>query len=322
MPWLFCWKVSIKFCLMKQKKDFPVFVDAEARQKLNEILGSLQDDGNSVHYPAHIGTVGYFPDKSGNGEPLFTAFDNLSGDCWVENFQTRDGAKKWCLGEMSAEDVRKMESNVDTIILSKDSFLALKEPGASMVADMPPYLKFDENGEMEIKMQFFDGYAFDTNPHGLGMYDRLALYYPTIDEVLLDEEKQKAVKAHTGRDWLSAVGREKIYDIALTFGKASRLHCPTERYDAAVTAVVERASDRRARAFTPDQRDKIELAAASNGEKLYNDVAFRQTFYDGLFDSAKPKLKDINPAWAEDAHKELRELNEGKIREGGRSLHR
>ena len=307
---------------MKQKKDFPVFVDAEARQKLNEILGSLQDDGNSVHYPAHVGTVGYFSDQSGDGEPLFTAFDNQTGDCWVENFQTRDGAKKWCFGEMSADDVRKMESNVDTIILSKDSFPALKEAGASMVADMPPYLKFDENGEMEIKMQFFDGYAFDTNPHGLGMYDRTALYYPTIDEVSKSPDMQDEIEDYTGRRWAEGSTQEQIFDIALKYGQASRLHCPTERYDAAVTAVVERASDRRARAFTPDQRDKIELAAASNGEKLYNDVAFRQTFYDGLFDSAKPKLKDINPAWAEDAHKELRELNEGKIREEGRSLHR
>ena len=120
---------------MKKEKDFPVFVDAEARQKLSEILGSVQDDGNAVHYPAHIGTVGYFSDQSGDGEPLFTAFDNLSGDCWVENFQTLDGAKKWCLGEMSTDDVRKMESNVDTIILSKDSFSVLKEPGVSKIAD-------------------------------------------------------------------------------------------------------------------------------------------------------------------------------------------
>ena len=89
---------------------------------------------------------------------------------------------------MSAEDVRKMESNVDTIMLSMDSFPALKEPGASKIADLPPYLKFDENGEMDVKMQFFDGYAFDTNPLGLGMYDRLALYYPTDSAVFGDKD--------------------------------------------------------------------------------------------------------------------------------------
>ena len=51
-----------------------------------------------------------------------------------------------------------------------------------MVADMPPYLKFDENGEMEIKMQFFDGYAFDTNPHGLGMYELKSLLMKVKEE--------------------------------------------------------------------------------------------------------------------------------------------
>lgn len=307
---------------MKKEKDFPVFVDAEARQKLSEILGSVQDDGNAVHYPAHIGTVGYFSDQSGDGEPLFTAFDNLSGDCWVENFQTLDGAKKWCLGEMSTDDVRKMESNVDTIILSKDSFPVVKEPVASMVADMPPYLKFDENGELKIKMQFFDGYAFDTNPHGLGMYDRLALYYPTIDEVSKSPDMQDEIEDYTGRRWAEGSTQEQIFDIALKYGQASRLHCPTERFDAAVQAVVERAADPKAKAFTKEQRDKIELAAASNGEKLYNDVAFRQTFYDSLFSHAQQQMSRVPIAWANDAHQELHELNEGKVREEGRGLHR
>lgn len=309
-------------CLMKQEKDFSVFVGAEARQKLNEILGSLQDDGDKVHYPTHIGTVGYFLDQTDDGEPLFTAYDNQTGDCWVENFQTRDGAEKWCHGEMSADEVNKMESNVDTIILSKDSFPVLKKSDAPKLGDLPPYVKFDENGEMAMKMQFFDGYAFDTNPHGLGMYDRTALYYPTVDEVSKSADMQDAIEKFTGRRWAEGSKQEQIFDIALKYGQASRLHCPAERFDAAVQAVVERAADPKAKAFTKEQRDKIELAAASNGEKLYNDVAFRQTFYDSLFSHAQQQMPRVPIAWANDAHQELHELNEGKIREEGRGLHR
>ncbi len=307
---------------MKKEKDFPVFVGADARQKLNEILGSIQDDGNKVHYPAHIGTVGYFMDNSGAGEPLVTAYDNLSGDCWVENFQTYDGAEKWVLGEMSADEVHEMEKNINTIILTKDSFSGLLGEYERLLHPMPPYTHFDENGEMAMKMQFFDGYAFDTNPHGLGMYDRTALYYPTVDEVSKSADMQDAIEKFTGRRWAAGTKQEQIYDIALKFGQASRLHCPQERFNAAVQAIVERASDPKAKAFTKEQRDKIDLAAASNGEKLYHGTSFSQVFYDSLFSHAQQQMQRVPIAWANDAYQELRELNEGKVREEGRGLHR
>lgn len=290
-----------------------------ARKAVHDILSSEQDG----YYPFMIGTVGYFADKSGDGKTVFSAFDNISGDCWCEDFKTRDGAKKWCLGEMSTEEVREMESNIEEIILSKDSFSEfMKGRVGNTPNQMPPYVKFDENGEMAVSMQFFDGYAFDTNPHGLGTRDRVALYYPTIDEVLLDEDKQKAIKAHTGRDWLSAVKREKIYDIALTFGKAGRLKCPQERFDAAVKAIVERASDKFARSFTPAQRDTVQLAAACNGEMFYTPGSFREVFYDMLFSQAQNQLKDVRIAWVKDTHQELKELARDEVREQGLGLHR
>lgn len=307
---------------MERAKDFPIYTGEDARNKLNEILGSAKDDGKNVHYPAYIGTVGYFMDKSGTGEPLVTAYDNLSGDCWVENFQTEDGAEKWVLGEMSTDEVRQMESNIDSIILYKDSFPVLQKSDTPKLGELPPFVKFDNNGEMYIKMSFYDGYAFDTNPHGLGMYDRTALYYPTVDEVSKSVEMQDAIEKYTGRCWAEGSRQEQIYDIALKFGKASRLHCPQERYDAAVKAIVERATDPRAKSFTPEQRGKIELAAASSGNNLYHDVAFRQTFYEMMFGEAKPQLRNIPAAWSEDAKNELYDLCAGKVREEGRGLHR
>ena len=71
-----------------------------------------------------------------------------------------------------------------------------------------------------------------------------------------------------------------------------------------------------------EQRDKIELAAVSNGEKLYHGTSFSQVFYDSLFSHAQQQLQRVPIAWANDAHQELRELNEGKVREEGRGLHR
>ena len=308
---------------MEQKDDFKVLTGQEALKAVHEILAGVQDDGSSVHYPVMVGTVGYFRDVNGDGDIVFSAFDNRTGDCWCEDFKTVEGAMKWCRGEMSTDEVRKMESNVEEIILSKDSFSEfLKGRIGGKPNQMPPYIKFDENGEMAIDMQFHDGYAFDTNPHGLGMYDRTALYYPTIAEVAKSPEMQDEIEDYTGRRWAEGSKQEQIYDIALKFGEAGRLKCPQERFDAAVKAIVERAGDPSAKAFTPEQREKVQLAAACNGEMFYAPDSFREVFYDSLFSHAQQQMQRVPIAWANDAHQELKELARDEVRDQGLGLRR
>ena len=404
---------------MKENTEKKVLTGEEARRAVSEILVGVQDDGRSVHYPTMVGTVGYFRDTTGEGKNVFSAFDNMTGDCWCEDFKTQEGAEKWCRGEMSTDEVREMESNIEEIILSRDSFpaiantaqltpleckmlewanvdidhaevkfknskqfrnlmeesekafVALKESrsvsvlterqkailqedvkywgvdvfaeiikldkeiikslnssqdgvakDSSPAATLPPHVEFDENGEMAIDMQFHDGYAFETNPHGLGMYDRIALYYPTIVEVAKSPEMQDEIEDYTGRRWAEGSKQEQIYDIALKFGEAGRLKCPQERFDAAVKAIVERAADPSAKAFTPEQREKVQLAAACNGEMFYAPGSFREVFYDSLFSHAQQQMQRVPIAWANDAHQELRELAHDEVRDQGLGLRR
>lgn len=305
---------------MNNHKEKNLLTGEEARKAVHDIL-SCEQDG---YYPFMIGTVGYFADKTGDGKTVFSAFDNISGDCWCEDFKTDEGARKWCLGEMSTEEVREMESNIEEIILNKDSFAdwLKKDTGPKFNGGYPPYVKFDEHGEFALDMQFHDGYAFDTNPHGLGVYDRIGLYYPTVAEVAKSPEMQEAIEDHTSRSWAEGSRQEQIFDIALKYGQAGRIHCPKERFDAAVKAIVERASDKFARSFTPAQRDTVQLAAACNGEMFYTPGSFREVFYDMLFSQAQDQLKDVRIAWVNDTHQELKELARDEVREQGLGLRR
>lgn len=77
----------------------------EARQVLIEILRSEQDDGKVLRYPRHLGAVGFFLDhdtvKTG---PVYTAFDNSTGDCWVEDFHTSEVARQWIDGLLGTDE--------------------------------------------------------------------------------------------------------------------------------------------------------------------------------------------------------------------------
>lgn len=305
-------------------KEIIVLTGEEARKAVADILASEKDG----RYPLMVGKAGYFRDTNGNGDTVYSAFDNTTGDCWCEDFKTAEGAEKWCRNELSTDDVRELESNVEEIILNKDSFAdwLKNDTGPKLNGGYPPYVKFDENGEYVIDMQFHDGYAFDTNIHGLGVYDRVGLYYPTIAEVAENPDMQDKIEDYTDRRWAEDSTHEKIYDIALVFGKAGRICCPQERFDAAVKAIIERAADPSARAFTPEQREKVQLAAACNGELFYTPGSFRAVFYDGLFDRAQEEFKiqgkHIPAAWANDAHEELKELANEKVRDEGLGLRR
>lgn len=303
---------------MRQKNHDVVLLSGnEARMANEDILDSIVDDGNSVHYPAQMGVVGYYPDKNDDGNEHFIAFDNRDGYCWQEEFATADGAREWLKDGRSADEIHCMEAaQVENILLSKDSFPALR--GDTEHCSMPPNVVFDENGEYEVKLRFRDGYAHDLSNNLV--YDKLALYYPTLAEVKADRAMQDEITRFTGRQWSKGSEHEKIYDIAVTFGQASRYHCPQERIDAAIQAIVERASVPSARSFTAEQRDKIELSCASNGNDI--DVKWRKTFFDSLYYRAQEQMKGVPIAWAQDAHEELNDLAKGIVRGQELGLHR
>lgn len=203
---------------------------------------------------------------------------------------------------------------VSNIILNERSFPQLHHEGLPAGQSIPPYVKFDDNGEFMIDMEFHDGFAYDLNPHGLGFYDRVGLYYPTMEEIQADPEKTKAVQRYTGRTEITP------FDVALKYGQASRMRCPDFRYEAAKQAIVERAAKPSSRKFTPEQRKAIELAADCGG--YYGMPKGREMFYDALFCNAEPKMGNIPRARKADVTAELRELARGEVRSERRGLHR
>jgi hypothetical protein len=70
--------------------------------------------------------------------------------------------------------------------------------------------QFDEMGECEIEMRFFDGLAVATDDSGVVMR------YPKLSEVQRSVKMQQAIYQHTGLNCASQ------FDVALTFGKADR----------------------------------------------------------------------------------------------------
>lgn len=306
--------------------DVKILTGEEARNTVGEILANEPKPGDYVNkealYPVHLGAVGYFAETLKDGSQVYSAFDNSTGDCWCEDFKTRDGAVKWCRGEMSTDEVHELEKDIDQIILSKSDFSKFLEGRVGDIPNqMPPYVVFDENGEFVLDMDFKDGYAFDTDPYGLGVSDRVALYYPTVAEVAKSAEKQEAIEAYTGRRWAEGSLHEQIYDIALKYGQASRILCPRERFDDAVKAIVERASDPSSKAFTQEQLDRVRLAAACNGESVYSSESFREVFYESLYGHAQQQMRGVPIEWAVDAHEELKQLSRGEVRGEGCGLH-
>lgn len=269
---------------------------AIAESTLQEILASEVSDCNSVHYPAYEGTAGFFVDIAADGSETVTAFDNSSGACWVENFHTLQGAEKWGRGELSADEVHDLESGIDEFILSKDMSM---ENTAKKIS-------FDESDEAFVKLDFHDGYALDVNKDSLPCSERLGVYYPTVGEVAASVEMQESIEGYTGRSWSEGSEHEKIFDIALRYGRYSSVVCPQERLDAAVDAVIERTKDVRARAFTPEQASVINLAADCAG--CGKDVQRRDAFFSSLADDANERMPGVNTRWIEDTKADLQKL--------------
>jgi hypothetical protein len=89
--------------------------------------------------------------------------------------------------------------------------------------------------------------------------------------------------------------------------------------DAAVKAIVDRASDSTARNFSPEQLKTLNdfAAGAETPDK-------RAKVFDGLWEKAESQLKaaGVNDAWQKDAHNELKDLAEGVVRSEAQGLKR
>lgn len=66
----------------------------EAKMICEEILDHFYVDET---YHVHIGAKGYFQDKALNGNNIIVAFDNTSGDCWIEQFDNVQSAYRWLI---------------------------------------------------------------------------------------------------------------------------------------------------------------------------------------------------------------------------------
>lgn len=65
-----------------------IYEGKEAQELVGQILESLNEKGR---YPIHSGDMGYYK----NADGIWTAWDNSTADCWVEDFETRKEAKEW-----------------------------------------------------------------------------------------------------------------------------------------------------------------------------------------------------------------------------------
>ena len=65
-----------------------IYIGKEAQELIGPILESVDKEGR---YPLNEGDCGYY--KNANG--IYTAWDNTTGDCWVEDFKTKQAAIKW-----------------------------------------------------------------------------------------------------------------------------------------------------------------------------------------------------------------------------------
>ena len=65
-----------------------IYEGKEALELVGQILESLNEKGR---YPLHSGDMGYYK----NADGIWTAWDNSTADCWVEDFKTRKEAIEW-----------------------------------------------------------------------------------------------------------------------------------------------------------------------------------------------------------------------------------
>lgn len=222
----------------------------------------------------------------------------------------------------NSEESRLGEGFVESFSFTVDRFSDyIRENLNGSGKDLPSVVSFDSVGTTVLDMTFYDGYAYDTKSDEYCCLDRVGLYYPTISEVEGDVSMQRRIECVTGRRWLSGDERRKVLDIANTFGKASRISCPRERYESALRAIESRVKDPSSRSFTPEQRSVLKLAVHCDADpkELYDNL-HEALLYDCLFGDLRDKLPNVPKAWIDDAYKEALDMSEGIVRSDSRGL--
>ena len=63
-----------------------LYIGKEAKEVVHAILAHYDED--SQRYPLFVGSCGYFENENGT----WSAWDNMTGDCWCDDFKTRKEA--------------------------------------------------------------------------------------------------------------------------------------------------------------------------------------------------------------------------------------
>lgn len=319
-------KDSVRNELQGMAQSIPVvtYYFAEAKDKFNEIMAGQQSTEAADYFPLHIGACGIFEETTGDGQRAFVAFDNSNGDNWTEDFKTMKGAELYVGGVLSVDDIRQLERQqfrtidkpllIDTIILSKD------DVSGSLAKKLP----FDEQGELEVKMAFYDGYAEELRQRDgveLSDGDRLKLTYPTIAAVAASQKMQDAIEDFTDRQWRGSTLGEKVYDIALKYGNAGKLYervteVPMEIGDVefiAQDALYERITDTDAHVFTGQQKQAFTAYQQSFGTDADKSLYLSERLMKGIQD--RLAAAEVPESRVNDAQHELAEFFRGVDRD-------
>lgn len=137
---------------------------------------------------------------------------------WLASRYNDDKLFSWCdIHWMAADEIEfeevSRESRVDDGAFVESVLIDTKRNNC--------WGLIGSNGEIEIQMKFFDGYAVEVDDEWKELppeKDPVMMFYPTLDEVNNVSSASEAIEEYTGRKW----DGKSIYDIALKFGEIRR----------------------------------------------------------------------------------------------------
>lgn len=270
--------------------------------------------------------VNYIVLEKLDASKLSDANKHLAG-AWQLSFGEKDNKDSRFFGILNKEDLASIRHRAEVTLDDKGQVVKVGKPLS--MADIAGRVEQRVNAQRQAtaakvesaqkvdwsKFKFPEGatvtglrYAPAKDKEGKVMPDRVWLN-GTVNGIkvfgLLSKNETTAVKNKMATlEQVGAANKEfsqKVRDIVAPY--------QTENEKAALKAIVNRASDPSAKAFTVDQVKVLEDYAthASTSED-------RQKLFDGLWEKAKPEISVVPDAWQKDAHEELKDLAEGVVR--------
>ncbi len=277
--------------------------------------------------------VNYIVLEKLDASKLSDANKHLAG-AWQLSFGEKDNKDSRFFGILNKEELASIRHRAEVTLDNKGQVVKVGKPLS--MADIAGRFEQRVNAQREAaaakveSAQKFDWskYKFPEGATVTGLHpgkvkddpDRLWLN-GTVNGIkvsgLLSKDETTAVKNKMAT--LEQVGAankvfsQKVKNIVA----ASKSVGVTE--DAAVKAIIDRASDKNAKSFTPEQRDVL---MRFSGSAELPDA--REKAFEGLWEKAETALKDagVNEAWQKDAHDELKDLAQGVVREEGQGMKR